>query len=96
MLDCCCVCELRCGCLAKSLENVNPEIDRNGYHRYDNYQDDKEWRYLCFSMPDNIKNNSICDSMMMVPVISALTKVGHGLLRTLQCRYLIQKPLTTV
>jgi hypothetical protein len=44
------------------LENVNPEIDRNGYHRYNNDQDDEQWRYLCFSAPDNIKNNSICDS----------------------------------
>jgi hypothetical protein len=44
------------------LENVNPEIDRNGYHRNNNDQDDEQWRYLCFSTPDNIKNNSICDS----------------------------------
>jgi hypothetical protein len=49
-------------CLAKVLENVNPEIDRNGYHRYNNDQDNEQWRYLCFSTPDNIKNNSICDS----------------------------------
>ncbi|MGZ8886161.1 MAG: hypothetical protein ACXW1O_06295 [Halobacteriota archaeon] len=41
---------------------MNPEIDRNGYHRYNNDQDDEQWRYLCFSIPDNIKNNSICDS----------------------------------
>jgi hypothetical protein len=41
---------------------VNPEIDRHSYHRdYDN-QDDEQWRYLCFSTPDNIKKNSIYDS----------------------------------
>ena len=43
-------------------ENVNPEIDRYGYHRdYDN-QDDKQWRYLCSPLPKNIKNDSVCDS----------------------------------
>ena len=41
---------------------MNPEIDRHRHHRdYDN-QDDEQWRYLCFSTPDHIKNNSICDS----------------------------------
>jgi hypothetical protein len=44
------------------LENVNPEIDRNGYHRHYDNQDDEQWRYFCFSTPDNIKLNSICDS----------------------------------
>jgi hypothetical protein len=40
---------------------VNPEIDRHRYHRdYDN-QDDEQWRYLCFSTPNNVKNNSIRD-----------------------------------
>jgi hypothetical protein len=43
-------------------ENVNPEIDRNGYHRYDNDQEDEQWRYSRFSTPDNIKNNGTCDS----------------------------------
>ena len=55
-------CDLRQTCLAKLLENVNPEIDRHRYHRdYDN-QDDKQWRYLCFPTPNNVKNNSVCDS----------------------------------
>jgi hypothetical protein len=44
------------------LENVNPEINRNGYHSYDNDQNDEQWRYLCPSTLDNIKNNGICDS----------------------------------
>jgi hypothetical protein len=48
--------------LGRLLENVNPEVDRNGYHRNNNGQDDEQWRYLCFSAPDNIKNNGICDS----------------------------------
>jgi hypothetical protein len=43
-------------------ENVNPEIDRNRYHRYNDDQDDEQWRYLCFFTPYNIKNNSIGDS----------------------------------
>ncbi len=54
-------CELPYRCLTKLLENVNPEIDRNGYHRYNNDQDDEQRRYLCSSAPDNIKNNRICD-----------------------------------
>jgi hypothetical protein len=41
---------------------VNPEIDRNRYHRYNNDLDDEQWRYLCSSTPDNIRNNSISDS----------------------------------
>ena len=48
--------------VTKLSENVNPEIDRYGYHRdYDN-QDDKQWRYLCSPLPKNIKNDSVCDS----------------------------------
>jgi hypothetical protein len=41
---------------------VNPEIDRNGYHRNNNDQDDEQRRYLCPSTLDNIKNNGVCDS----------------------------------
>jgi len=44
------------------LENVNLEIDRNGYYRYNNDQYDEQWRYLSSSTPDNIKHNSIYDS----------------------------------
>ena len=53
---------LRYRCLTKLPENVNPEIDRHRYHRDDDNQDDEQWRYFCFSTPDAIKNNSICDS----------------------------------
>jgi hypothetical protein len=49
-------------CLAECLKNVNPEVDRNWYHRYDNDQDDEQWRYLCHSTLDNIKNNGVSDS----------------------------------
>ena len=55
-------CELQYRCLAKLPENVNPEIDRHRYHRHYDNQDDEQWRYFCFSTPDNIKLNSICDS----------------------------------
>jgi len=55
-------CELQYRCLAKLPENVNPEIDRHRYHRHYGNQDDEQWRYFCFSTPDNIKLNSICDS----------------------------------
>jgi hypothetical protein len=58
-------------------ENVNPEIDRNGYHGYNNGQDDEQWRYFCFSTPDNIKNNSICDSNDDVSDNKSLYKEVH-------------------
>jgi hypothetical protein len=54
-------CELPYRCLTKLLENVYPEIDRNGYYHYNNDQDDEQRRYLCSSASDDIKNNSICD-----------------------------------
>ncbi|MGZ5563229.1 MAG: hypothetical protein ACXWEM_05270 [Halobacteriota archaeon] len=57
---------------------MNPEIDRNGYHRYNNDQDDEQWRYLCFSIPDNIKNNSICDSNDESSDKSSHKEVDHG------------------
>ena len=41
---------------------MNPEIDRNRYHRYNIDLDDEQRRYLCSSTPDNIRNNSISDS----------------------------------
>ena len=25
-------------------------------------KNDKQWRYLCFPTPNNVKNNSVCDS----------------------------------
>jgi hypothetical protein len=58
----CAHCEVRQTCLAKLPENVNPQVDRHRNHRDNNNQDDEQWRYLCFSTPDNVKNNSICDS----------------------------------
>ena len=41
---------------------MNPEIDRNRYHRYNDDQDDEQRRYFCFLTPDTIKNNGIGDS----------------------------------
>ena len=87
-------CELPYRCLTKLLENVNPEIDRNGYHRYNNDQDDEQRRYLCSSAPDNIKNNRICDGNDDGSDNKTSTKtLTMVLLHMLQSSYLIQNLL---
>ncbi len=66
--------DLRYTCLVKLPENVNAEIDRQTYYRYNNDQDDEQRRYVCFTSPDNTKNNSICDCNEIAVTTRALTK----------------------